>query len=390
VIGQLAGQLEEWNTQFDAIEKLLGAENVPAAMSIHDHLQPVFRTVCSLETQIQHDESAALDRERQHARIMAWIAKLVSALAAVCAALIGSMVSREVRSVTSSLGELSSKLSAHGNQIGSASAEVKSTSRDLAEQAADQSSSLHETASAAKAVLKVVEKSSECARNAVGLTAATEEEVKRGDTIVSTLASQMRSIAEVGCSIAAIVNNVEEIAFQTKILSLNAAIEAAHAGEAGAGFSAVATEVKNLADRCAHAALQSRDLLEKSASSTADGVRGITQVQQAMTAIAQQCSDVRCLVTEIHTGTQQQRHGLEQINHAIGSLEQVTDSVASTAQESAAIAAEFDIRSGELKEMVDHLSGFVGGPRQTDVGRHESSQRQLFAQTPEFEVPLAR
>ena len=361
LLEQLTANISQWNGQFGEMEQALSGDNIPSAMAANDRMQPLYKSLCSLGQQIEREQSTALDNDKRTARLRAWTANIATAIALFVALAVGSVVIKEVRKTNSTLQELAADISTHGQNIGTAANEVSHASHELAQQASEQMSSLHETASSAKQVLSVVRQSSDSARTAVQLMADTETQVQEGDRIVGELSAQMKLIADTSRSISSIVNNVEEIAFQTKILSLNAAIEAAHAGSAGAGFSAVATEVKNLAERCTLAAQESRGLLDRSAHCTSQGVKGISSVQSAMKAITGQCANVRELVVRIDAGTREQTQQLARIDETITQLESATEAVASSAQESAAIAEEFNAQAGALKAVVERLSGFVDG-----------------------------
>lgn len=369
-VDQLNKSLSAWNDQFAEMERSLAADNIPAAMAANDQLQPLYKNLRSLREGIERRQSAALAADTRAANIRGWIANLVTGLALLVAVVMGSIVIRIVRATNSTLRELSTNVASGGQQIAAGASQVSHASQQLATQASQQSAALHETTTSTRAVLNVVRQNSNWAKDAVALTGQTEERVQQGDSLAQQLAGHMKSISEAGRKIAVIVHAVEEIAFQTKILSLNAAIEAAHAGDAGAGFSVVAAEVKTLAERCSQAARESEELLNESASCTSNGVKSIQAVQVAIREIADQCSGVKDLISRIDSGTREQSHSLAQIDSAISELESVTSSVAATAQQSASMAEEFTAQSESLRSVVQRLSGFVGGELGNESGSY--------------------
>lgn len=371
-VDQLTNSLAAWNGQFGEMEKSLAADNIPAAMAANDQLQPLYKNICSQRENIEHRQSAALQADTRAASIRGWAANVVTGLALLIAVVMGTIVIRIVRTTNSTLRELSTNVANGGEQIAAAASQISHASQQLATQASQQSAALHETTTSTRAVLNVVRQNSNWAKDAVALTGQTEQRVLQGDSLVQQLAVHMKSIAEAGRKIAVIVNAVEEIAFQTKILSLNAAIEAAHAGDAGAGFSVVATEVKTLAERCSQAARDSEELLNESAGRTSNGVKSIEAVQVAIREIANQCGGVKSLISQIDSGTREQSESLAQIDGAISELEVVTSSVAATAEQSASMAEEFTAQSETLRSVVQRLSGFVDG--QLESGRSTHSQ----------------
>jgi methyl-accepting chemotaxis protein len=360
-VQQLVKDLTDWSEGFGEMEKSLAADNIPEAMATNDRLQPIYRELGALGEKIESTQLAALEHDKRSARIQGWISNLVTGISLVLALVIGTIVIRVVRETNSTLRELSNDVASGGHQIAGAASQVSRASQQLAEQASQQSASLRETATSAKQLLSVVRQSSEWARDAVALTGETEEHVRQGNSDIRKLAVSMNSIADSSRRIAAIVRTIEEIAFQTKILSLNAAIEAAHAGDAGAGFSVVASEVQKLAQRCTQAAADSNVLLDESASRTSESTQCIQAMEASIREITSQCGRVKELISDIDSGTSDQTRNLAQIDSAIGELEVVTDSVAATAEESASMASEFSAQSETLRSVVERLSGFVGG-----------------------------
>src|SRR5579862_6160682 len=116
--------------------------------------------------------------------------------------------------------------------------------------------------------------------------------------------------------ISKIIKVIDENAFQTNILTLNAAVEAARAGEAGMGFAVVADEVRNLAQRCAQAAKDTAELIEESIAKSNGGQATVDQVATAIRSITVESAKVKTLVDEVNLGSQEQARGIEQISKA--------------------------------------------------------------------------
>jgi|SRR5271157_1251406 len=163
------------------------------------------------------------------------------------------------------------------------------------------------------------------------------------------LEEMVQSMKEINGSGAKVIRVIDEIAFQTNILALNAAVEAARAGEAGMGFSVVADEVGNLAQRSAQAAKDTALLIEESM--------------------------VKTMVDEVNTGTQKQARGIQQISSAVGQMEQVTQRSAANAEESAAASEDLGTQAQSLYAVVDRLRALAGGGGENGKAALERTRR---------------
>jgi methyl-accepting chemotaxis protein/methyl-accepting chemotaxis protein-1 (serine sensor receptor) len=174
----------------------------------------------------------------------------------------------------------------------------------------------------------------------------------------------MSQISTASMKISKIIKVIDEIAFQTNILALNAAVEAARAGEAGLGFAVVADEVRNLAQRCAQAAKDTATLIEESIGTAKDGTQKVDQMAIAIRAITEAAAGTKTLVESVDAGSREQSLGIAEIGKAISQMEQLTQSTAASAEESAAAAQELTGQSQGVKEIAERLSAMVGGGRQ--------------------------
>jgi len=182
--------------------------------------------------------------------------------------------------------------------------------------------------------------------------------------------------------IAKIIKTIDEIAFQTNILALNAAVEAARAGVAGAGFAVVADEVRNLAQRSALSAKETATKIEEAITKSEYGVKISDKVAQSLHAIAEKTRKVDSIVGEIATASNEQTQGVHQVNLAIGQMDKVTQSNASSAEETASAAEELNAQALALRDTVTELGKLVGHVSASEGNPNETAERKTPAVRP--------
>jgi methyl-accepting chemotaxis protein len=152
--------------------------------------------------------------------------------------------------------------------------------------------------------------------------------------------------------IADIISVIDSIAFQTNILALNAAVEAARAGEQGRGFAVVASEVRALAGRSAEAAKEIKRLIGDSVGQV-DAGSSLAQVAgDAMVTLVQSVQNVQGIIGEISHAAREQAEGIDQVNVAVGQLDQMTQQNAALVEESAAAAQSLQQQAAALAEAI--------------------------------------
>ena len=199
------------------------------------------------------------------------------------------------------------------------------------------------------------------------MTRTAGESAGRGREAMVSMDEAMQRIEKSASETAGIIKSIDEIAFQTNLLALNAAVEAARAGEAGKGFAVVAEEVRSLAQRSAEAARNTADLISQSQTNVQGGVEAAGTVRGILEEIADLVANIRSLSEEVSTAANEQSQGIEQITVSVGQLDQVTQSNAANAEESAAAAEQLTAQAVTLQAIVRRLNGVVFGGAQADV-----------------------
>jgi methyl-accepting chemotaxis protein len=261
------------------------------------------------------------------------------------------------------LGDTLSDISASADHVATAAREISTGNQSLSQAATEQASSLEEVTSSLQEITAMSKQNAASSQEARAMAEAARDGASRGVQSMDQLSAAVRSIKEHADQTAKIVKTIDEIAFQTNLLSLNAAVEAARAGDAGKGFAVVAEEVRNLAMRSAEAAKSTASLIEESVKSSETGVRLNEEVAAHFGAINGKVRQVVEVMGEIAAASEHQSRGVAQINGAVDEMSRVTQHNAATTEQSAAAAEELSAQSASVMQRVRTFTLRKGGGR---------------------------
>ncbi len=219
---------------------------------------------------------------------------------------------------------------------------------NVAAKANQQAASLEETAAALEEITSITRNNAQNAVKMAELGNTVNKAVSSGQNLANKTASSMDEINHEVMAINEAIKVIDQIAFQTNILSLNAAVEAATAGEAGKGFAVVAGEVRNLANRSADAANEIKALVESAASKASDGKNISDEMIKGYQTLNTHINETIRLIEDVSSASKEQMQGIEQINDAVTILDRVTQENASEANNVSNIASEVRIMADEL------------------------------------------
>lgn len=307
-------------------------------------------------------------------------------------------------SLVGTLTKISDMLNEAGSQVSAGSTQIASTAQELSQSTTEQSASLEQTAASIAEMTSMVQKSAENAKMTNDYAASSKHSAVTGQKIVQEMIDSVSEIdhsnqnimkaidesnkkmEEIALVIGEIGNKtkvINDIVFQTKLLSFNASVEAARAGEQGKGFAVVAEEVGNLAEMSGKAAKEISEMLTGSITKVDDIVRTTkSTVDRLMedskkkvengTVIAKKCGevldtivtnveDVNKLSGEIAVASDEQAKGIQEISKATGMLETVTQQNSTASEESARAAEELSRQAYSLNKIVSELVITING-----------------------------
>jgi methyl-accepting chemotaxis protein len=233
--------------------------------------------------------------------------------------------------------------------------EIAAGNNDLSNRTEQQASSLEETAASMQELTSTVKHNSENAQHANELAEGASNIASKGVAVVGQVVSTMEAINDSSRKIVDIISVIDGIAFQTNILALNAAVEAARAGDQGRGFAVVATEVRSLAQRAAAAAGEIKSLIGDSVEKVEDGSRLVANAGRTMEEIVNAIRGVTKIMSEISSASNEQTMGIEQVNQAIGQMDDVTQQNAALVEEAAAAAETLEDQARSLANTVKYF-----------------------------------
>ncbi len=253
-----------------------------------------------------------------------------------------------VNTLGATLGNIAKQNLENGQTLDQNASIMKSSMNNLSSKANEQAASLEETAAALEEITSITRNNAQNAEKMSSLGENVKLAVTSGQSLASKTAVSMGEINEKVTAINEAITVIDQIAFQTNILSLNAAVEAATAGEAGRGFAVVAAEVRNLASRSAEAAKEIKLLVEDANIKANAGKKISIEMIDGYEVLNKQISETISIIHDVSSGSKEQMTGIEQINDAVTMLDRVTQENANNANQITSIASEVSIMAQEL------------------------------------------
>ncbi|HEY0491382.1 MAG TPA: methyl-accepting chemotaxis protein [Telluria sp.] len=257
-----------------------------------------------------------------------------------------------INGVSQGLADIVGKVRNGSDSIAVATREIATGNADLATRTETQAGSLEEIASNVETIVTAVRANADRSAHVTALSTSASDEAAAGGKAVAEVVGKMTAIRQASAKMADMIGTIEAIAFQTNLLALNAAVEAARAGEHGRGFAVVASEVRALAQRSATAARDIGGVINASVAEVDGGSKLADQAGVAMTTLLERVRSVAGIMAEMRDDSRAQSNGIEELNQAIGQLDEMTQQNAALVEEAAAAAENVNRRADELSAVV--------------------------------------
>lgn len=265
------------------------------------------------------------------------------------------VLAESLKSIRSSLTNVMRNITEIASQVNNSANQVSSGAQALSQGTMLQKDSIHGLVSNITDITAQIQSSTARCENASELVDRATGYASEADTKMEQLIASTKHIEQSSAQIVTVIKTIEDIAFQTNILALNASVEAARAGTAGKGFSVVADEVRNLAAKSADAAKNSSTLIGRSLEDVQTGTESTNLAISAMQVINECIQSIKTLMDEISLASVQQSEMIVSIENRVQEVSNVIQTNSAAAEQSAEVSHELSNQARTLNQLISRF-----------------------------------
>ncbi len=268
-----------------------------------------------------------------------------------------------------------------GRIVFSTSSELETASLNMAKRSEDNAAAVEETSAAVEQISASIRLVVANAKAANEATQKVQDSAAMAREVSNETEASISEMTEASAQINTVVKVIEDIAFQINLLALNAGVEAARAGDAGRGFTVVASEVRALAQRSQEAVKEIGQVIEQNSRSVEVGVEKVGLSRKALEGIVSEVEFASSQISEITSAVEQQATGIDEVNSAIRSIDSTTHTNAAALEEMTASSVSLSEEAKALGDELSHFHGISG-----DLERVETDKVVAFEQSPDRNI----
>lgn len=260
-----------------------------------------------------------------------------------------------ITNILNSLNSTLKQIESSASMVSSGSEQIASAGQSLSQGAMEQASAVEELNATLTDVAQQVENNAQSAMSTYDKTTFIGDEIKKSNAKMDEMLEAMSKIDSSSKQIEMIMHTIEDIASQTNLLSLNAAIEAARAGDAGKGFAVVANEIRELANQSSDAAKNTSQLIETSLAAVKNGTLIADETASSLHVVVDGVYEMQSNVESISTSSQKQSTAINEVTQAVDQISGIVQNNSATAEESAASSQELSGQAQTLNSLIQQF-----------------------------------